>query len=606
MKYSKIKSIIVFSVIILLIINSVGSFGSSNEENEKNQKTNIKIKKAAISIKTSNTKDEPYNGKSQTLGDNGFNDLDNIIVSKNIGNESYPSMVMEGYSGLVAYEYEDVRGTHVHIRNSKNYGQNWSGAIKIVAKLDNSNPDIEINSPSLCTVPISKEAYGAYVSPFKNSAVFGYFEINDFVDLDNINTFTYEWTGFPDQDDPNITYAFWDFKNPEIVTYKDTINPWVIILIGSTNYTYEGVGACTNSPMFFFTDLEYPEQYDVLTWFPEIQNCSNISISRYYDSSVKYIYGICEINNGLNQELLFFKGSPYLWYYGDELLSQILTNSENLTHPQIFVKENLIYIVADSDSQGIVLYNSSDGGDTWDSNQVTADIMPSSANPNYPMFYANDTHLFCAFIESGNISLTNSTNYGLNWSLPEQLNNENGSVVEEYQFADFSDKNHILWTDNRKGDPDIYAVILGIPEADLTILPTSVKIVKGNFLSSTKNWITFTVQNNGELWVEKIPVQVTYTCFNESPKTTEYGATVYYLDAFGAEESFKRPLFRLNIREFTNALIDYAGIQNITITVDPENVYDDKYPKDNSFTYPVTYKNIFPRLAFLENFFVRI
>jgi len=605
MKYSRLKSIIILSIIISLIIGSIGSSGGFNEEDEKIQKTNIRIKKAAISVKNSNTNYESQNSKPITIGDKRFNDLDNIIVSSTIWSESHPSMVMEGYSGLVAYEYDDGSKTHIHIRNSKNYGLNWSIAMKIIAKLDESNPDLEIMSPSLSTVPISKKAYGAYVSSFKNSAVFGYLEIDDFVNLDNINTYTYEWTGFPDADDPNITYAFWDFKNIEIVSYKDTTNPWVVVLIGSTNYTYEGVGPCKNSPMFFFTDPVYPEQYDVLTWFPEIQNCSNLSISRYYDASLRYIYGVCEINNGLNQELLFFRGSPYMWYNDDELKSQILTGSKNLSHPKIFTNETHIFIVADSDSDGIVLYSSSNYGFDWKRFHVTADIIPSSANPNYPMCYANDTHVFCTFIESGNISLTNSTNNGLNWSLPVQLNNINGSVMEGYRFADFSDKNHILWTDDRKGDPDIYAAVLGIPEADLTILPTSVKIIMGNFLSPTKNWITFTVQNNGQLWVEKVPVQITYTCFNESPKTTEYGATVYYLDAFGARESFKRPLFRLNIREFTNALIDYAGIQNITITVDPENKYDDRYPEDNSFTYPVTYKNIFPRLAFLENLFVR-
>lgn len=605
MKYPKIKSIIVFSVILLLIISSVGSYGSYNEENETNQKSNIKIKRSAISIKTLNTYEEQYNGKSQILGDNGFNDLKNFIVSNTFGSESYPSMVMEGYSGLVAYEYDDGGETHIHIRNSKDYGQNWSGPIKIKARLNDSGPDLEINSPSLSTVPISKKAYGAYVSTYKKSSTFGYFEIDDFVDLDNINTYAYEWRGFSDENDPNITYDFWDFTNSEIVSYKSTTNPWVVILIGSTNYTYQGVGPCTNSPMFFFTDLESPEEYDVITWFPEIQNCKNLSITRDYDASLKYIFGVCEIKDGLDHKLLFFRGSPSMWYYEDDLRSQILSKSKNLTNPQIFAKDKNVYIVADSESDGIVLYSSSDYGFTWHINNITADILNPDAKPNYPTCYVNDTHLFCTFIESGNISLTNSTDNGLNWSHPVQLNNINGSVVEEYRSADFADRNHILWTDNRNGNRDIYSAILGIPEANLTIVPNSVKIVEGNFLLRMKNWITFKIKNNGELFVEKVPVKVTYTCFNESPKTTEYGATVYYLDAFGAEESFKRPLFRFSIGEFTNALLDFAGIENITVTVDPENIYNDRYHEDNSYTIPITYRDIFSKLAFLETIFVR-
>ena len=170
MKYTKIKSIIVFSVILLFIISSIGSYGSYNEENETNQKSNIKIKRAAVSIKTLNSYEEPYNSKLQTVGDSKFNDLENFIVTNTFGGESYPSMVMEGYSGLVAYEYDDGSKTNIHIRNSKDYGQNWSGPIKIKARLNDSGPDLEINSPSLSTVPISKQAYGTYVSTYKKSS----------------------------------------------------------------------------------------------------------------------------------------------------------------------------------------------------------------------------------------------------------------------------------------------------------------------------------------------------------------------------------------------------------------------------------------------------
>ena len=75
-----------------------------------------------------------------------------------------------------------------------------------------------------------------------------------------------------------------------------------------------------------------------------------------------------------------------------------------------------IYIVADSDTDGIVLYNSSDSGKSWVVKDVTANIIPPSSNPNYPMIYANDEIFVCTFTESGNIFITNSTDYGLNWN----------------------------------------------------------------------------------------------------------------------------------------------------------------------------------------------
>jgi hypothetical protein len=57
----------------------------------------------------------------------------------------------------------------------------------------------------------------------------------------------------------------------------------------------------------------------------------------------------------------------------------------------------------------------------------------------------------------------------------------------------------------------------------------------------------------------------------------------------------------LTITEYFNALIDFAGIQNITITIDPK--YNDVNPDDNSYSIPVTYRDIFPRMGFLEPLF---
>lgn len=597
MKYSKLRNVIAFSVITLLFLGSVGSFGISNKENETYSKTNLKVKNPIICV---NVLDESNNEKLKTSGYIGYNPYDNVVVTSAAENESYPSMVFEGYTGVVAYEYEAESETRIYLRNSLDYGQNWLEPKQVKAKIGDT--PIEINSPSLSIIPFSNNAYGMYTSPFKNSAVFGFVEIIDIENLNSINTYSFEWTGFQDPVDPDITYAFWDFDSPKIVSYKNTTTPWVIALIGSTNYTDEdGSGPCTDSIMLSFNDLQYPDEFVTLTWYPEIQYCSHLSISRIYGDL--NISGVCEINNGSKQDLLFFRGNPKRFYNDSLPLKNItLTSPSSLTHPHINASKNQIHIVADSDSDGIVLYTSSDEGDSWKLNKVTKDILPPGANPDYPMIYENDEGLLCTFIESNNIFLTRSKNNGLNWSEPVQLNNINNSVIEEYRFTDLTDENHILWTDNRSGNNDIYSVLLDIPKVDLRVVPKSITLESENIpFFKSKNWITFTIENNGNISVEKVPVEIKYTCYNASPKETGYQAILYFLPEGGAE-SFRRPLFRVTLSEFINALLNYAGIESITVTVDPDNKYIDYFPEDNSHTIPVTYKEIFPRFAFLENF----
>jgi len=465
-----------FSIVVLLIFSSIGSFGTSTDVFNKNntiQKTDSYLEGKLTFIKTTSTsviiptiplKDS----KLTAFVDNFFITSNNMVVSDAAGNESYPSVVMDGNNGLVAYEYEDESETRIYIRNSGNFGQSWSDAIKIKADLFDIQ-DIEINSPSLSLIPGVKKVYGACKSPLENSSVLGFFEIDDISNLNKINTYTFDFKGLPDGDDPNITYAFWGFKNPKIVTNQETnAPPWVIVFIGTTNLTYP----CTNSLMFLLIFNPDPhQQFLALGFKPDFQNLNNLSISRYYDSSTRYIYGVCEIKNDSNQDLFFFKVYSKSLYYGENQY-QIITSSENLTHPQIFVKENHIYIIADSDSSGIVLYNSSDDGESWDINHVTRDILPPGAKPNFPMLYENETQLFCTFIESENIYLTKSIDYGLNWIAPVQLNDEDGSVAEEYQFVDFPDKHHVYWTDNREGNRDIYSDLVNY-------LPPSAPVING-------------------------------------------------------------------------------------------------------------------------------
>jgi len=596
MKYSKLRTIIAFSVIALLVLGSVGSFGNSTKENESFLKKSIKVKNSAVCI---NVQEESNSEKLQASGEISYGPYKNYVVTNASVNESYPSMVMEGYTGLVAYEYEAESETRIYLRSSIDYGQNWLRANQVIA-LINKIP-VEINSPSLSIIPFSNNAYGMYTSPINNTSVFGYMEIIDIANIDKIYTNTIEWTGFADPGgDPDITYAFWDFDSPKIVSYKNTTTPWVIILTGSTNYTGEdGTGPSTDTLMFCFNHLQFPDKYITLTWYPEIEYCSHLSISRLYEDSI--IYGVCEIKNGSNQDILFFKGNPYLWNNTNlSLINQTLTSSNSLTHPHINVTKNQIYIVADSDSDGIVIYNSSDTGDSWGLKKVTEDILPPGANPNYPMIYANDEGLLCTFVESNNIYLTSSIDNGFNWSEPLQLNGVNNSVVEEYRFADLTDENHILWTDNRSGNNDIYSVLLDVPQVDLTVVPDSITLESENIpFFKSKNWITFTIENNGNISVEKVSVKVEYTC-NESTQPTGYQAIISYLPP-GGSESFRRPLFRVTLGEFINALLNYPGIDSITVTVDPDKKYTDIFPQDNSHTLPVTYKEIFPRFAFLEN-----
>jgi len=573
-----IATIITFTI----IIGSLGSTGINATVN-KNSDENIRGSISIIKRPAQTVLYENYGFFS--MGD-GFKNADNIVVTNTIGEESYPTMVVSGYNALVAYENESGNNTHVYLRNSKNYGQSWSSGYV------GFSPQFNTFSPSLSIKPFSKTAYCAAVSDYNNSAVLFDIEIPNIDNLNVVNAYLLDWSSF----------GFYGFSKPDIVYYSDVTYPnvpYMTIVIGST--TYSG-GPCKNTPMFFYRSPDDPSS-STIAWDAGIENCSNLSVS--FDYIKKIFYGVCEIQNENKSNIFFLYDNPITWTANSSLKYKIITGQENLTHPQIFFTENQIYITAETDTNGIIIYNSPNGGNTWYLHNVTKDLLPIDAKPRNPLVYADQSLVYCIFTDSGNILITNSSNNGINWSTPIQLNNQNGSVVEEYKFHDIPDADHVVWTDKRAGNNDIYSSLKTLPDIDIMIIPDSVEIIGGEYPKlPTKNWITFTVKNNGNAYIEDVTIQINYTC-NNITKSTEYPAYILYLAGNGAEKTFYKPLFRMTLNEFINALRSFAGIQNITITVDPYKIYNDSNPDDNSITIEAGYSEIFPKLSFLEKIFAR-
>lgn len=606
MNNNKTKKTIVFSaVIILLFVSSLNTEAFSTIHKTENIDGN-KVMILKNNIITQKTLFKKSIGKNKLRI---TEDADDIQVTDSSDDEYQPSLIVNQFNSMMMYESYNGSKKDVYLKNSNDYGKTWSDPFKILIDTHEYYSflnNYDFKSPSLGIRPGWDKAFGSMISSYKGSSVYCYFHINDIKSTPSVLSISVlDWSNISYNQSTNDFTSFYDFKNLNIIYYSNQTTPWVIALLGSTNYSDPdtGEGPCDDTPMFSFIDLVDPEESVAIAWFPDIQHCSNLSIANQYGSET--IYGVCEINNGTNQDILFFKGNPHDWYYGEYLVNKTITSDENLLHPRITVKNNHVYIAVETDTNGIILYHSSDSGDTWEEPiNITKNILPTSAKPSYPDVIVNETHISCTFIESGNLSITYSDDNGVNWTEPIKLNTQNQSVVSGYGYTDIGNTYQIIWTDNRNGNLDIYYYLGYTPKPDLKIvnftLTNELPILK------TNNMISITVENHGDGYAENIQLEITYECEDEENETTLKTEIIPYLNA-GAKETLLFPLFSFKNPDYFQAFKTFAGIQNITVTIDSNHRYESGGSfNDNILKKPVTYKDIFPvigRFKILEEFF---
>jgi len=601
MKDKKIKgTLFALLTVIALLLTSASSLGFSVQTN--NVQTSGARTLVCIDAVTTTLTTSPYGILDiSDFGASSYDNSGNIVIANSTANESFPSMVVFDYKrSLVAYEKENDGDLRVVLRNSADYGQTWPNSIELVVYLNKTNTNIESKTPSICLNPNGdKYVYGVFVSPFNDSGVNGIFKAPDVgSNLNEVEVSSLDWSND----------EFYGYEKPDIVAFDDTDNPWVAASIGSTD---NPLGPAKDTPMFMYDSLTQPGKVTT-AWFPGITNCSNISIANDFGDDT--VYGVCEFYNDTRTEILFFEGNPHSWTYDDDLINMTFYDpifNSNLTHPQIFVNGDDIYIAAEQSGwflgeyrHGCGIFHSPDGGDSWDVLLPVNETMfpQNETTVQFPNINVDDSKIYFTFLEDNDIYLTNASKSDTDhWSEPVQLNSENHSVVEDFRFSTIADKDHVVWTDNREGTYDIYSFLKALPSIDLMVLPESLNITTGEWwFIPTKHYIEFTVRNNGSQPVENVEIQITYTCLSNDPTPTEYEGYIIYL-APGGEVSFTKPLFELNFREFLDALRSFSGINKVTVTVDPYGNYDDEFPLNNMASIATNYSYIFPRLAWLED-----
>ena len=596
MKSITSKSIILTTFIIgLLILSSVSTLGLSTKSDEvRTNGTAGSNVPSVMCFKTSiNSFESSDYGRIGVLAET----LDGLIVADEPVDEYYPSMVMDELKGIIAYEYQNESYTRIRIRTTSDYGENWSTPVNVedlyTIMLNNTN----LTYPKFIDLTVGQDdAFGVCITPDNTSYVYEII-VEDIDDPSSWSVSEVDYSYLSS----GSTYvgSLSDIQKHDIVNYPTSDHPWVIATISDATFIEElEIPDMHDAPFFLYRDPVENEDR-IVVFFPDIQNCANISVSTGKTSDSKnQIYGVCEIQNSTNTDLLFFQGDPHTWQYEDHLplINKTLNYSLNIRNPKIHVKDNNIYIVGESDSEGIVIFYSEDYGESWVKKDVTDGILAPDAKPQFPDINTNSTDILCTFIESGNLFLLNSSNQGNSWGATMQINDEDGTIVANSGYYDIYDEDHIFWTDDRAGNKDIYLKVKKTFKQDIKIIPDSFNLEKQLGFTRTHNMLTFEVKNSGYLTFENVDVfmQILY----DNNKTLNYTfENLIISHAGGVQKNYTVSLFEMDADDYVFGMMDMAGIKQINITIDPEDVSGDEETSNNFATFAVEFADIFPTIG---------
>ena len=400
--------------------------------------------------------------------------------------------------------------------------------------------DIESPDPTATTVGFKYSSDNGVTWPSDEEIVVfdfgGNFPDIDLPDLDynGIGAFgtlvpisdTYMWTmGFPDVSDPEAGGGWsaiaWTTPNP--VNYATGAgvnepyapNSWakgiVVASVDEPGRDYDwyclwqtGEGSASS--------IHYPNE---LPWdVGRIEGCVDLTTGRFYDV---YEYSNYEgYADGLLIEWVTLDGTNN-WWQGD--WSEKWIETGGYANPDIIADDGNCYVVYEQNQEIMCTYTHNNGG-SWQTRRITIAVEIE----RFPEITIDpDGNPACIFTLAQELYVINSVDGGATWSIPEQVNDNPGTVVAEYGCADL-DYIFSAWTDDRNVNDDIYFDILGAPPPLPELNITSISGGLG---------VSATIKNTGDASATNViwSISVTGGFFGRIDKTAEGTIPTLAVDA---------------------------------------------------------------------------
>jgi hypothetical protein len=305
------------------------------------------------------------------------------------------------------------------------------------------------------------------------------------------------------------TYNQRDKESPDIAGYSDVGDAtwWYGVMVDTGSSDYAGAEGY-HIPLFYFPS--YTDSNSGWIWWWNIfNNTAHAAVD--IDNSNGLVYGVWDYDNESQPEqqrdILLGVADVHDWWEEKWVLnwSTIGDVNVNETYPDVGAFGDKVCIVAQSDeaeTQDIICYYSSNGGNSWEKSIVAND---PAVDELYPRIVSYGDYLIVTYVVDGNLYKRISEDGGVTWGQPDQVNDVSGSVVTAYRTSDAAQGGAAVWTDNRSGNEDVYYDNVGsppVPILEITSITCGVRIsatIKNNGTAPAHN-VTYALRVTGGIF----------------------------------------------------------------------------------------------------------
>ena len=432
---------IVFVVVTLLIAIALPALGTLNSEEQSSIARPLHV--------TNRTLPQALEKKELSLGAKSHVCLANVPVAETEDDETHPTLAMDNSGFLFgAYSLQPLMfESNIFYTYSQDGGDTWehAGAYTLDGLYDFAAVDYWGSGSTFVATFAPDPADSDGSAQYR-------LIVHDPLDQDSWDIAGWDWTSYNQRDRMSPDIAGYDNNGEAPEWYYGVI----VDTESSDNPEYPG----ENAPVFNWAS--YDE--DNMGWFwvwTSFDDSAHACVD--IDRSTGYVYGAWDWYNESEPEqgrdIIFCRADTHDWMVEDWLINwSLIGGTEENTYPDVGAENGYIYIasqsaVGESGQQDIICFYSHDGGDTWESSTIAAD---PAFDEQFPSLHTTCIEANCVFTKDGDVYISSTEDGGVTWSTPERMNDEKGTVSEEYRTAKVTDAGHTVWADIRNGNKDVY------------------------------------------------------------------------------------------------------------------------------------------------------